>query len=378
MKSANLRLAYAMCVNPNQAPAVTHTQQRYPYIDLLRGLAALLVVACHVLAFREWPNFVPTGFGKLAQMGWVGVDLFLVISGFVIGKTAMQASSTGKPWRAHFVERRLRRIVPLYLATLVLYLLLVDPAPILKGWRSVIDVAMHLGFIHNLSPSTHGTINSPNWSLGLEMQFYLLIAILAPWLARADVWKVLAAWVGIAVLWKFALTLVLIPGANVTHHQFIYASQLPGTLDEFAFGICIAKLTSLTALEFRWRRLVAWSVAAVVLLAGAWITIGHGGDFWQSTTMIVFWRTLLAAGFAALLAVTVMLPGTGGWALRPFRYLGEISYGIYLWHLPVLLTLIDKTSFKGWTLMFATVGCTIVLAALSWHGFEKLWMKRIA
>jgi peptidoglycan/LPS O-acetylase OafA/YrhL len=365
-----------MVTSAQGSPAVAHTPERYPYIDLLRGFAALLVVACHVLAFREWPNFVPTGFGKLAQMGWVGVDLFLVISGFVIGKTAMAASGTGRPWRGHFVERRLRRIVPLYLATLVLYLLLVDPAPLLNGWRSVIDVAMHVGFIHNLYPGTHGTINSPNWSLGLEMQFYLLVAILAPWLAASKVWKVLAVWLGIAVLWKYALTLVLIPGASVTHHQFIYASQLPGTLDEFAFGICIAKLVGRNALRFSWQRFLAWSAAAVVLLAGAWITIGHGGDFWQSTAMIVFWRTTLAAGFAAVLAVSIMVPGSGGWVLRPFRYLGEISYGIYLWHLPVLLTLIDKTSFKGWQLMFATVGCTVVLAAFSWHGFEKLWMRR--
>lgn len=355
---------------------MTPTQQRYPYIDLLRGFAALWVVTCHVVAYREWPNFVPTGFGKLAQMGWVGVDLFFVISGFVIGKTAMAASRTGKPWRAHFAERRLRRIVPLYLATLVLYLLLVNPALLFNGWRSVVDVMMHLGFVHNLSPGTHGTINSPNWSLGLEMQFYLLIAFVAPWLAASKIWKVLAAWMGIAIVWKYATTLVFMPGASVIDQQFVYATQLPGMLDEFAFGICLAKLAEANALDFTWRRLLVWGATAGVLLAGAWISTAILGSVWQSTAMIVFWRTSLAAGFAAVLAVSVMLPGDGGWALRPFRYLGEISYGIYLWHLPVLLTLIDKTSFKGWPLMFATVGCTIVLAALSWHGFEKLWMKR--
>ena len=75
-----------------------------------------------------------------------------------------------------------------------------------------------------------------------------------------------------------------------------------------------------------------------------------------------------------MLAVVVMLPGTGGWVARPFRYLGEISYGIYLWHVPVLLTLMDKTSLKEWPLLLTTVGCTIVLAALSWHAFEKLWL----
>ena len=353
---------------------MTNASPRYPYVDLLRAFAVLLVVYYHVLAFREWPNFVATGLGKLAQLGWIGVDLFLVISGFVIGKTAMQACRTGEPWRASFGDRRLRRIVPLYIATLVLYLLLVDPAPLLNGWRSAVDVVMHLGFIHNLSPSTHGSINSPNWSLGLEMQFYFLIAVCAPWLAKAKIWQVLSIWVGIAVLWKYATTLILIPGASVTHYQFIYASQLPGMLDEFAFGVCIAKLAVANRLEFKWGRFVAWSVAAVLLLLSARMSIGHGADFWQITPMIVFWRTLLAAGFAAVLAIAIMLPGTGGWALRPFCYLGEISYGIYLWQIPVLLTLIDKTNLKGWQLLSTTVGCTVVLAALSWHGFEKLWL----
>ncbi|MDO9316529.1 MAG: hypothetical protein Q7T97_18505 [Burkholderiaceae bacterium] len=60
---------------------------------------------------------------------------------------------------------------------------------------------------------------------------------------------------------------------------------------------------------------------------------------------------------------------------RPSRDLGEISYGLYLWHLPVLLPLLDKTPWKGVRLLTVTFLLTTVLAALSWHGFEKLWMK---
>jgi peptidoglycan/LPS O-acetylase OafA/YrhL len=57
------------------------------------------------------------------------------------------------------------------------------------------------------------------------------------------------------------------------------------------------------------------------------------------------------------------------------RYLGEISYGIYLWHFPVLLTLVEKTPIRGAELLGVTVLCTVVMASLSWHGFEKLWLK---
>lgn len=350
--------------------------QRYPLIDVLRGFSALLVVFFHVLSVRDWPNFTTTGIGKLPMLGWVGVDMFFVISGFVIGKTAMDASQSGKPWRHDYFHRRLSRIVPLYVATLVLYMFLVNPDVLRLGWVSVYQVAMHLGFVHNIWHETHGSINPPNWSVGLEMQFYVLMAICAPWLARTAGWKVFAIWTSVAIAWRYGSTVALPPGSSIPIIQFIYASQLPGVVDEFVCGILVAKLLQSNALEFTWPRFLGWGVAAGILLAIAWVTIGTGTVYWHSAPTIIFWRTLVCAGFAALLACVVMLPVSGGWAMRPFRYLGEISYGIYLWHFPVLLTLLDKTQWKGGRLLGATMIFTIIIASLSWHGFEKLWLNR--
>jgi len=363
-------------VTQNKAaqPRFIH-MQRFPLIDVLRGFSALLVVFYHVLRYREWANFDPTGLGKLANLGWVGVDLFFVISGFVIGKTAMDAHHKGKPWRRDYFDRRLRRIVPLYIATMALYLFLVNPDLLRLGWVSVYQVAMHLGFVHNLWHETHGSANSPNWSVGLEMQFYVLVAVCAPWLARTAGWKIFAIWVSIAIAWRYGTTLALPPESSRPIIQFIYASQLPGVLDEFVCGICIAKLMQMNALQFTWRRFIAWGASAITLLSLAWITIGTGNHYWESAITVVFWRTLVCAGFAALLACVVMLPLSGGWVMRPFRYLGEISYGIYLWHLPILLTLLEKTPWKGTRLLGATMIFTIILASLSWHGFEKFWVN---
>ncbi len=348
--------------------------RRFPLIDVLRGLAALLVVFYHVLAYREWVNFPSTGLGKLPMTGWVGVDLFFVISGFVIGKAAMEASQSGKPWRYDYCERRLRRIAPLYVATLVLYLVLVKPDLLHQGWTSVYQIGMHLGFVHNLWHQTHGSINSPNWSVGLEMQFYVLMAVCAPWLARAAGWKIFVTWTSIAIIWRYGTTLVLPPGSSMPMLQFIYTSQLPGVLDEFVFGICVAKLLQANALKFAWSRFIAWVLTALGLLSLAWITVPPEVMYWKDPTAIVFWRPLACAGFAALLVCLVMIPSSGGRLLRPFRYLGEISYGIYLWHMPVLLTLLRETPWQGVQLLAATMGCTTILASLSWHGFERFWL----
>lgn len=343
-------------------------------IDVLRGFAAMLVVFYHVLAHREWPGFPSGGLAEVPKTGWVGVDLFLVISGFVISHTALNGHAKGGEWRQAYVERRLRRILPLYLATMAAYMFLVNPDVLRLAWMPVWHILSHLGFVHNLWHETHGSINSPNWSVGLEMQFYVLIAIATPWIARSPLWKVFVVWASIGLAWRFGSTLVFPPGNSNPMLQFIYASQLPGTLDEFVFGICIAKLLHGGYLAYNPQRLAAWAAAAVALLTLASLTAVPEVQYWKSSLSIILWRPLACAGFACLIACVVMLPFDGGWIMRPLRYLGEISYGIYLWHIPVLLTLLEKTPWQGKTLLAGTMGCTVVLAAMSWHGFERHWM----
>ncbi len=349
--------------------------QRYPYIDVLRGIAALLVVWYHVIEHGQWVTFPHHGIEKLPRMGWVGVDLFLVISGFVIGKAALQAHASTPDWRATFVERRARRIVPLYLATLIAYVALVSPEILRHGWHSVVHVLSHVLFIHNLTPSTAGSINGPNWSVALEVQFYALIALATPWLARTAWWRMLLTWVAIAIAWRYATTWIWVPGQSDPNSQRVAATQLPGTLDQFGFGVCLAKLAVSGHLRFRPLRFALAAVVAAMLLSASWLIFWPRANYWHLPEMVVFWRTLLTVGLTALLACVVMLPLSPGWLSRPFRYLGEISYGIYLWHMPVLLTLLEKTPWKGIRLLSTTVLLTTILAAFSWHAFEKLWLN---
>lgn len=351
------------------------TNRHVPWIDILRGIAALWVVFYHVLALRPWPGFPETGLASLPRYGWTGVDLFFVISGFVIGTTVLDKHDQGTPWRMTYAERRLRRILPLFMMTLAVYVVFLMPTLVWQGWNGALHLGSHVLFVHNLWHETHGSINGPSWSVGLEMQFYLLMAVAAPWLARASVSRMVVTWFVLAWGWRYASTLAFPPGQSSPILQFIYSSQLPGTLDEFVCGIAVAKLLRGGQLQYNSKRLSVWALSTLALLTLAWITVPDEAHYWQSRPIIVGWRTLVSMGFAGLLACVVMWPSQKSLLLKPLCYLGTISYGIYLWHMPVLLTLVEKTPYQGWRLLMATCLSTVLLASLSWYGFEKLWLK---
>ena len=116
---------------------------------------------------------------------------------------------------------------------------------------------------------------------------------------------------------------------------------------------------------------------AALLIHLAWRTYWPHAGFWDVAPMVIGWRTLLAAAAAALLAALLVAPTDSGWPMRllsPLLYLGKISYGIYLWHMPVLLTLLATSPWRGRHLLFGTLAGTLVLAAFSWQFIERHWL----
>lgn len=356
---------------------------QYPLIDVLRAVAALLVMIYHVTALGQWTKFAEPVWGLPMRQGWIGVDLFLVISGFVITlSAARERERNPAQFRRAFMYRRLRRVVPLYLLTCAAYVLLVRPEILLRPTTEfIVQVVSHALFLQNLSHLTHGVINGVTWSLALEMQFYVALILSIGGLLRLGPGRVLVLLVGLSWAWRYATTLILVPGQAIPHWQVIYTTELPGTLDAFGMGIVLALLVFkgqgfwAQRLLPGWKNCLLWLNLTVALMSFTGVVFFPVDNYWGNLGMVVFWRTLLAMGFGAALATAITCPLRGGGLLRPVRYLGTISYGLYLWHFPVLTALLVLPSLRGGRLFVVLFESTTVLAALSWHLMEKHWVS---
>ena len=355
---------------PAAAPSRAAAPARFDNVNLLRAFAALAVVVYHVIEHSKWTAYPTEGPLVTFRIGWIGVDLFFVISGFVITYSALAL------WRAEpaafqrrYWARRISRIVPLYVLTMAAWIVLVAPAHSPREWAW--QLFAHLTFIHGFFPSTHSSIDGVNWTLAIEMQFYLAVALLVRWIDRTPGWRVVL-W-AFAISWAWRASMFVIYGHGDTFPLWMHVTQLPGTLDEFAAGILLAK----SVLDGRdARQPVRWLVAAGATGYAAMAIFWARAEYWNDAAMVIFWRSSAAVFLFCVVAAAVQLPQAIArrW-LKPVDYLGEISYGIYLWHLfAVQLVILELGMARGEALV-AVVAITLLLSAASWRYFERPIMR---
>ena len=289
-------------------------------IQALRALAVALVLAYHF-----WPRLVPGGF--------VGVDVFFVISGFLItAGLVREAEATGRVRLAHFWARRARRILPaavLVLATCALASVLLVPPTIRGGWLE--EIAASALYVENwhLAASSVDYLaadDAPSavrhfWSLSVEEQVYLVW----PLLVLAGVAFVRDRRRGIAV----ALGLVTV--ASLAWSAYATASDpgpayfaTPARAWELGAGALLALLPP-PATDRRRMLLAAAGVVGIALAAAT---------FSSATAMPGVAALLPVFGAAAIIRAQVAPRPV---RLRPVQWLGDVSYGAYLWHWPLLV-----------------------------------------
>jgi len=373
---------------PNVAPPPGNP--RFPLLDGVRALAALSIVLLHV---ADGTGFARTNaLGAFTARMDAGVALFFVLSGFLLYRPFLAARLEGRPAPSatRYLRRRLLRIIPpFWVAMLVMGLL---------GWIAVLDGTWwrYFGFLQNLSLETVLGGIRPAWSLCVEMSFYLVLPLWALAAARAFRGRPRATQVRAEAFALGALALVSVVVRAVTFdadHTSLWLVTLPAFLDWFAVGMGLALAS--VALAGREPRLalvrrpwLAWAAAAACFAVVSLVVPLPRGLAAAKSVGADSARHLLYVAVGALVA----LPGIFGIragaepasrAIARFlghpvmAWLGLVSYGIFLWHQPLL----DQLLLHGLAerapvlpfvvVLIVTTAGTIAIAAASYYVVER-------
>jgi peptidoglycan/LPS O-acetylase OafA/YrhL len=359
------------------------TRSRVASLDALRGVAILLVVLYHLPLHASGP--LSRDLRLVAACGWAGVDLFFVLSGFLITGILYDSRGNSDYFR-NFYMRRVLRIMPLYLVALVicfhilplLHLItpeLLPPAAAGSEW-------WFLAYLQNvrmaLDIQSVPVYTQHFWSLAVEEQFYLIWPFVVLLCSRERLLRVtVAAMVG-SVLLRLALV-----AARVD--PLVLYLLTPTRLDGLAVGAIIALVARGPRLDaLRWLR-VAGSGAALLIAFFVWRD--HRLNVRGSRTLAVVGYTAVALAAGALLDLTLRVR-SGSLAGRIARnrvlgWIGRRSYAIYVIHFPAFLLLeahglsladLDRR-LGSWTeaaFGFLAIGgsVTLLLTVLSWRLLE--------
>ena len=328
-----------------------------PWLDLVRSIAILLVLFRH----GERALYVQGGaqgfFQTIFTNGWVGVDLFFVLSGYLISRHLLRAGINSDNFRfGRYLVMRVLRIVPAYYA--VLFLVAAGAFPFFGVASDMLGVrvAYHMLFLQDYLPSN---INVVFWSLGVEEKFYLLAPVLIFALVRCRSDKTKAA----LLLLCFALPIGLRTAAFLRLDEAIdyptffrmFRSPFHLTLEGLIVGVGIAVAQHANVLQQSRRSglLVLFGGLAVF---GAWLgssdfmAVISGVDVMTQPVVIALLGGVVVLG-------AVQLGGTPMPLRQPFQFLSRLSYSLYLVHFPLIPLAMNITGAVGalgfWVCYFA-------------------------
>jgi peptidoglycan/LPS O-acetylase OafA/YrhL len=314
-------------------------------LDGVRGLAILLVLITHFGGYgQEAVGPLGRAFHAVVDFGWSGVDLFFVLSGFLITGILLEAKGSPAYFRS-FYMRRVLRILPLYYLAVCIYFFLLIPSlrVLAPGRASVVSAVSHpvseqLWYFVHLSNWRIGrqiTFNGIDhfWSLAIEEQFYLVWPLIVLALSRRALLRVC----GVLIVFSFALrNLPSVLAIHAVNPHWVYCAT-PFRLDALAFGAGLSVLVLDQRFRRDWRLWACASLCAgVALVVVAYVRSGSAS--FESVPMAALGFTGVALAYSALVGFAAMRAGTAAAAfLRSpaLLELGRLSYGIYVAHRPL-------------------------------------------
>lgn len=368
---------------------------RVPALDGVRAIGITLVLLFH-------------GGFTWAGGGFVGVDVFFVLSGFLItGLLLAEFRQSTRIALKRFWAHRARRLLPALLVMLVgvgLYGAFLAPPDTLGQLRGdAIATLLYGNNWHQISggQSYFAALGTPRplvhtWSLSIEEQFYLAwpLIVLVVLKRTKSLRLLLTLTVAGAVASAVEMAVIYHGGAGASRAYYGTDTRAQALLVGAALAMVLARSPHRHARQSQPRgdstflsRPIALGPAAqwfLVALAGmglavvGWVTATtrvSGGTTGQGTWLYDGGFALVAVSTAAVLACVVLVPRSP-WArvlsLPPVRYVGTISYGLYLWHWPLFIVLDHaRTGLLGWPLFGLRVGVTFAVAVSSYHLLER-------
>ena len=334
------------------------------YIPELQGLRGLAVLA--VIVYHCHPRLEGTWIHYASLWGWAGVNLFFVLSGFLITSILLEAREKPRYFR-NFYARRALRIWPVYVLVLAAVYLQAPwfvGGPVLAAVKAAPWLA-YIFFVQNLFHLALPPAIGPTWSLAIEEQYYFLWAPLVRFLRRP--------WMLAAVL---SAALVGSPLMRMTHLAWITPTHTLTHLDGIAWGSLLA--LGLYTLPLS-RRVWLWmglSALPLGILAAA--TVAGGTAFLDSALAVGFAGALLAA----IASTGARNPLSAVLRRGPLAFYGRISYGLYMIHIAVFIFFgwfdlrMDRYGIAGNLAIVAfRLAASTAAATILWYGFESQILK---
>ena len=316
----------------------------------------------------------------LCAAGYFGVDLFFVLSGFLLGPPLQRAlhEHAWRPAMARFWRHRMRRVLPAYWVQLAVLTVLAVVAgrEFAHPWLTAVS---HLSLTTNLFPYEVVPLNRVYWSLPVEWDFYVVLPLIALLATRVGMLRMVGVAFAVSLLFRVACldTVFEVPPQSWMSWWAGSIHQLPARLDQFLLGMLAAHLAARDRLTARGNTALLGAVL-LALAATAW-AIGPRGDVFSrvDAPLVLLQFSWLGTLFAALCLVAA---GPGATPRRVLGHplligLGTISYSLYLWHAP----LIDAWAHWGGAgtprpLQLAGLCAWILLVStLSWRLVERPW-----
>lgn len=356
--------------------------KRNQNVDFLRAMAMLVIIIyhCYVLSGYPWAKHIRLNY-LMSFGGEVGVTLFFVLSGFGIFCSiyAKDCEANMPTWRS-FMKQRCLRIMPQYYTCIFISLIFQSAG--LIGKDGIKHIIAYVVFAHNFFISTHGSINGALWAMATIFQFYIISVFLYRLVKKNWVIASIMS-VFITVVSKFIIYHYFIPALSLQPvAYFIYGRQLISALDNFVLGMVAAKVVFMLeekGIKDKIFAGIVGTIISLIALVGCSYMFSLKGIY-GDTLLAYTGHSVLAFIFVCLIVSVSILPQSRGVVVRPVNFIVKNQYGMYLWHMPVILCLFNNSPLFQYLIsksfICSALGIILIVIVMGYYSTKWVTVKK--